>query len=286
MKLKHTFIGLAVGALLAGPIAFADEGDPKISKSYAETTNVSLTNSVGVAIDKRVFVDKRAAIVVRGDIDVPASAIAVVDDKQITNDNEVDNERSLNDATVEGSAGSGASGNVNINITAGDNNQQSNSTALTAVDAVEVGLLPIPIPGLTRDVGGMADAEIFVNQDTTRNKTWNHGNTNVARLDGAALSLATGNIGVNISAGNYLLQKNDLASAMAKNGVASEATVAILQQTSNNWTRNAPDRVRDDPNMASIGGFALSGAAGNIGVNVAAGTNNLQSNSTALAVNN
>lgn len=287
MKLKHTSIGLAIGALLAGPIAFAEEGGsgPKISKSYAEATTVTLSNTVSVAIDKRVVVDKRAAILVKGEIDVPASAIAVVDDKQISHDNEVRNERSRNDANVDTGAGRGASGNININVTAGDNNQQSNSTALTAVDSVEVARFPFPFPGATRDVGGMADAEIFVNQDTTRNDVHNQGNTNVAHLGNLALSAASGNIGVNISAGNNLLQKNDLATAVAKNGVASEATVAVLQQTSNNWTRNAPDRRNADPNFASITANALAFASGNIGVNVAAGTNNLQSNSTALAVN-
>ena len=36
-------------------------------------------------------------------------------------------------------------------------------------------------------------------------------------------------------------------------------------------------------NNASLGGSALAGASGNIGVNIAAGSNNLQRNSLAIA---
>ncbi len=283
MKLNHTSIALAIAALFAVPIACAEENStPLIFKTYSETTTVSLENTVSVDISKKISVDKSAVIRVVGDIDVPASGIAVIDDKQISHDNAVENLESLNTAVIDGTAGQGAAGNVNFNVTAGDYNQQSNSTALAAVDASMV-FLPFPFPSTQR--GGMADAEIFINQDTTRNETYNSGNINVALLGGGALSQAAGNIGVNISAGNNLLQKNDLAASEAKNGVVSEATIAVLQQTSFNWTRNRPDG-RGDPNRASIGGFALAGAAGNIGVNVAAGTNNLQANSTAIAVNN
>ena len=287
MKLNHTSIALTIGALFAVPIACAeDNSTPLIFKTYSETTTVSLENTVSVDISKKISVDKSAVIRVVGDINVPASGIAVIDDKQISHDNAVENLESLNTATVDGTAGQGAAGNVNFNVTAGDYNQQSNSTALAAVDASTVfGPIPIPGPFPSTQRGGMADAEIFINQDTTRNETYNSANINVALLGGGALSQAAGNIGVNISAGNNLLQKNDLAASEAKNGVVSEATIAVLQQTSFNWTRNRPDG-RGDPNRASIGGFALAGAAGNIGVNVAAGTNNLQANSTAIAVNN
>ncbi len=277
MKSKLTPIALAVAAIFAAPVVFAGgsaddsyKSSQSVSKSYEEKTTVSVTNNVSVSLTKDVSVKKTTDIEVLGIIGVDSNAMSTIDDKQINHDNDVENQDNLNEATVGDNAFSAAQGNFGVNVSAGDNNMQDNAAAISATDTAFV-------------FGGSADAEIFSNQDATKNITINSGNTNVARIDGQVGAVGGGNLGMNIAAGNSNLQKNNVAMASAKFSVASEATVAVLQQTGRNWTRNRPNRGLD-PNHAIISGAAFAGFRGNAGINVAAGTNNLQANNLAVAV--
>ena len=78
-------------------------------------------------------------------------------------------------------------------------------------------------PRKLMDIGGfgMADAEVFVNQAGFGNATMNSGVTNAAGLSGNAFGGASGNIGVNISAGVGNLQHNGLAIATASCGACA-----------------------------------------------------------------
>jgi len=130
---------------------------------------------------------------VNGSIYIDASSTALVNDKQINGDNNVTNNESTNTATVNGNALNNASGNIGLNVTAGDNNQQANAAAFSAADA--------------SFVFGSSDAEVFATQAVVGNNVTNLGQTNAATLGGNALANASGNIGVNISAGNNNQQK-------------------------------------------------------------------------------
>ena len=113
------------------------------------------------------------------------------------------------------------------------------------------------------------------------NHAYQTGVNNNATLGGNALSNAAGNIGANVAAGDNNQQANDAAlSSSDAATVFGQASSFSAQSSSNNMTM-----VKGSPNNALVGGNALRGASGNIGVNVAAGIGNAQHNSLAAAVN-
>jgi len=101
--------------------------------------------------------------------------------------------------------------------------------------------------------------------------------TNNASVGSGALNGASGNIGVNVAAGAFNIQKNALVIASVRGGNLAEAAAGTIQHSLNNETYN-----ETVTNNATIGS-ALVGASGNIGVNIAAGVGNLQLNSLTIA---
>lgn len=236
-KLNRTPIALAVAALLAAPVAFAggdyqrgEFSDYKSNSSInSETDNISQDNHTDVSISKSVSVDQdvkiRGGALVVGIIPIDASAMAVTNNNQINNHNKVTNTENDNTAGADGNALNNASGNIGLNITAGDNNMQANTASLATTDA--------------SFLFGSTDAEVFAFQDTEFNRTKNIGTTNSASIGGNVLNGASGNIGVNVSAGNSNVQKNDLAMAVGVSRFAN-ANISVKQQSDHNTTTNAP----------------------------------------------
>jgi len=110
---------------------------------------------------------------------------------------------------------------------------------------------------------------------------------NAAYAEGEVLRDAFGNIGVNIAAGAGNLQANDAAlSAIDGEQVFASAQVFNSQLTGANvvigFSFDADDEVEND---AHVSDHVLAGAAGNVGLNVAAGNGNAQSNALAASVN-
>lgn len=132
--------------------------------------------------------------------------------------------------------------------------------------------------GLTVD--GLASAEINNNQILKFNGVINKENPNTATISGSALEGAEGNIGVNVAAGDNNAQDNLTAMAASEQTKSmADAEIFKTQLSLENFTIN-----KGRTNSASLGGDALMGAIGNIGVNVTAGNNNAQSNMLAIAV--
>lgn len=316
----------------------------------------------GAHLAKHVEVEKHVAyegnVDITGQIIVNSLGMAVVNQEQDSDDNYTVNDRVDNDATMGESALRNSRGNIGVNVSAGDNNVQSNAAALAATDA--------------KFVFGSADSEIFMDQNADNNQIMNTGTINTASLAGTSLQNARGNIGVNIASGSSNVQANSFAASVAS-GSMGEATVDVRQETENNTITNLPEdyqetitlrtrvdvdlegdyegqsdqigdlyldnwdgadhpggqnightdvdrfadgaqdlngdggafafneagevdlagviTVRDDymitrysrhHNDASFGGNALQGARGNIGINITAGSGNLQNNSLAM----
>lgn len=263
-----------------------------------------------------------------------AQAGANAIDVQNIGGNTVSNNALKNDAYLGDKVGSGASGNIGMNVAAGDTNVQDNAAALASVDA--------------SFVFGQSGANVAVSQVNGGNTTMNHGVQNNAMIDNSAFSNASGNIGVNVAAGTGNAQKNTMAASVSTARVAN-ASVNSNQQSAGNSIRNegyvksytdttqvslsgsgyyfgggtiqgghdehhGHDRhsssrgtgfteaglicldnitgsvnttryvVVSARNDATLGGSAFTNASGNIGVNVASGTGNLQSNSLSMAV--
>jgi hypothetical protein len=176
-----------------------------------------------------------------GDIAIDSAAIAVVDNRQSVSANLVSNDQVTNNASISEDVASGAEGNMAFNVSSGDNNVQDNAAALSAADA--------------SFAFGMADAEVFVNQQGFNNATSNLGVANNASISGAAFSGASGNIGANITAGNNNAQKNALSASVATSAYA-QASVSSNQISTGNSVTNAP-QVQESLEQVQV---ALSGA--------------------------
>lgn len=199
----------------------------------------------------------------RGPTWVTASASAV--DLQGILFNDICNFNLPNTATLSGDTASYASGNIGVNISAGDTNVQDNAAALSSVDS--------------SFVFGSSSSSVGVGQLNANNETTNIAVQNKARIGDNAFLGASGNIGVNVAAGTGNGQKNTMAASVTSLGNVS-ASILSAQGSGGNMIRNEGC----NENVASIGGSAFSGASGNIGVNITSGTGNLQSNSLSMAV--
>ena len=279
MKLRHSLValaGVAAVALIAGP-AYAQTVTSTVSlnKTYDEDVDVDYDNTVDVDIAKDIDVSKdmdyNGVVNITGNINVAEAALSTVDNKQIIDDNIVDvlgTDATLNNvALIDGTVLGGAAGNIGVNVAVGDNQLQENVAVLSAI-------------GTTAGAGS-SDAEAFSVQKSLNNEfDSEEGDVfNNTQLLGDVLSTADGNIGLNASTGAYNGQKNALAIA-AVTGAAtlSEATAAVLQQSTFNSTTH-----NDTSNSVSLGGNVANAATGNVGLNLSAGSNNLQQNTLAIS---
>ena len=261
-NLKRNLLTLAVlaGAGSIAPAAFAQEG-PSCGGTCTVNTTVNYTldqqdwirnyllnasayiygdvqyyENVDINTDtsiRRVRMNKDLSLLtdvsitgnptVSGVINTDSAAIAVVDNRQHNVGNNGENYLLANDASIADDAAQNAQGNIGLNVAAGDNNQQHNAAALAAADA--------------SFAFTMADSEVFVEQVSAANTTGNFGQTNMANLGGNALQNATGNIGVNIAAGNNNQQQNNLVASTGTNSMAT-ASVNSKQDSGGNYTLN------------------------------------------------
>lgn len=154
-------------------------------------------------------------------------ASAVIYDTQKNFNNEVLNQGTENTASVNDSLNS-ASGNVGVNVAAGDNNQQANAAAVATADALFVFGFPVV---------ASAQASIDVQQKAFNNDLTNYSVPNDASLNNSAND-TSGNVGINIAAGNYNQQKNDMAIASSSSAFTAGASVNVEQKSFGNNTDN------------------------------------------------
>ena len=261
---KFIPLAAAIAALSVSPFAIAG-GDGADKDTYMDVdleTESTFDNSLEVSMTKSVD------ITIGGYLGLPDKnpVASVVDSKQYSIDNETDNdptEPDDNNVGMKGNTGKKSSGNIGANVAAGANNAQANDAAIAKSDAGKV----------------FADAEVFSSQDAQNNGTNRDGSTNNnASLKGQAFKGISGNIGLNAASGANNIQQNALAMSVAPSGAGSVATAGGMQTTDKNDTDN-----ETHVNNAHLQGEALRNASGNVGVNVAAGSNNLQRNSLAIS---
>ncbi|WP_333655234.1 hypothetical protein, partial [Dissulfurispira sp.] len=202
--------------------------DVSITKNIEENTYVSNSKTLDVSIDADIKIKGSEGYRRWKHLTVDGLASAEIKNNQILKENMVINEENPNTATISGHALEGAEGNIGVNVAAGDNNAQDNLAAIAA----------------SEQENSMADAMIFKEQLSLLNFTCNKGRTNSASLDGSALMGATGNIGVNVVAGNNNAQSNmtAIAAAPTKVGIAK---VGIHQESAGNMTMNKPVKVEE-----------------------------------------
>lgn len=157
-----------------------------------------------------------------------SSAAATINDAQVSGGNSILNQGTENNGSVNDSLG-GASGNVGVNVAAGNNNQQANAAAISTADAEFV--------FGRRSMGATADATINVTQLSRDNVVTNYSTPNNASLNNSAGG-ASGNIGINIAAGDYNQQKNDMAVASSEQAYTAGANVNVSQDSRGHVTNN------------------------------------------------
>lgn len=245
-------------------------------------------------------------------------ADAEIFNSQIGAGNLTENAGVTNDAGMGGAAFSGASGNINVNVAAGNNNAQRNSLAASVATSA------------------YAQASVASDQVSTGNETYNAGSmTEVvdtvdialtgaivgvdgssASYEGRGASYQMGNIypelwGAETNDGNHnssprlghVDMDGDMQGSILNpyrdedefgpiGGIAFDSDEAGTIDLSDAELAASLTGTVDlsyqvavaATNSATLSGAAFNGASGNIGVNVASGTGNLQSNSLSLAV--
>lgn len=207
-----------------------------------------------------------------------SGASAVIADVQVSHDNNITNNGTLNSAKVTDSV-KNTNGNVGVNAAAGSGNQQDNAAAIASSDQ--------------NFVLGTAAAVVSASQTNSYNKVNNHGTQNGATLNDSIRN-TSGNIGVNVSAGDLNQQKNNLAIAVSGGNLASAAAGTV--QTSNNLTVvndlssvsthtpwHHPTTTRVPVSNNSTVNDSIKYTSGNVGANVSAGFGNQQNNSTVIS---
>jgi len=130
------------------------------------------------------------------------------------------------------------------------------------------------------EVSGLVRALSKNDQFLMFNKINNRRTENEATVSGDVLSGAQGNIGANVVAGDYNAQSNVVAIA------AGEEETSLVESKTFSVQKAKFNKVNNEgvTNTASASDNALSSAQGNIGVNIAAGVDNAQTNQLGIAV--
>lgn len=307
-NLRRTLIALAVASLFAGSMAYADNGPNKWKNhqdpsqgaagvnSSQSTSGNKVTNAPGVSNDSGIANQVGAnssgnigANVAAGDNNEQSNAASIVSDgtsstaadnfaftsnDQSSQQNSTSNQKTVNNAGISGQAFQGASGNIGANVASGDNNGQSNATAL-ATDASKDDDVSFAFSGSS--------------QSSSNDYTSNHGSANNAGISGSAFQGASGNLGIDVVSGDNNQQLNALAASVGTINSYALAIASVDQRSHGNDTVNDSSlgpcfTLIPSVNNASLQGSALASAQGNIGVNVAAGIGNLQGNTLSMGV--
>ncbi|MBC3348937.1 heme utilization protein [Pseudomonas sp. SWRI196] len=148
-------------------------------------------------------------------LSITAGASATVMDEQNSDGNVVTNQATRNTAEAADSL-NGSNGNMGANIAAGDGNQQDNAAAIATADEAFI--------------FGSAVATSSAMQVNNNNYVKNNSTRNNASLTNAGND-GSGNIGINVTAGNFNQQKNNLAIAVSGGRVAEAAASADQSST-------------------------------------------------------
>ncbi|MDP9531349.1 heme utilization protein [Pseudomonas protegens] len=148
-------------------------------------------------------------------LQITAGAGAAVIDVQTSTSNVVKNQGTNNNAKMDNSLNN-SNGNMGANVAAGDGNQQDNAAALATADE--------------SFIFGSAVAASSATQINSNNHVKNSSTQNNAVLNNSGNN-GSGNIGINVTAGNFNQQKNNLAIAVSGGRVATAAAAANQSST-------------------------------------------------------
>lgn len=284
-------LAMAIAALLAAPYALASGSGSSNDFDTDAYMDVDVENDITVEIGHEIESDIWVELDMEADVEDPDQfSIATVDRKQYSDNNTVYDDQSDNDALVTGSGG-GASGNIGVNVTAGGLNTQANDAAISkgsdgdTTSSFAAQTVFGPVTGSeTYESMVFAKAANFSLQSSSNNSFDNDATQNNAKVSGS-FGGASGNLGVNAASGFGNAQHNSMTLALGQNSSA-EATVVGVQSVYDNELDNdtvgCGCNLDVNTNTAELHN-SFGGASGNIGVNIASGNLNMQSNTLSIA---
>jgi hypothetical protein len=324
----HKSIGVFGGMYVGGkidPAADAEaviQGDQtaagnkvvnKYNKNSASVNNNSLNNAqgnVGVNVsggDNNVQSNELALAAVDANA-VFGAATAQAFFDQGSYGNKTINLPANNSASVSDNVANGASGNIGMNVAAGDGNVQRNAAALSSG---KNNLAIATISSSQKNAGNFTLNKGEVTKygtATLTNSESDHGHANFSSTVKTASSYSYSKSGAAGFAAGYVAghfsdpencnDPNEIhgggiaaGAVWGKEGQGSHKSSHAISAT-NSWdlasvhttTIPVPQQISWSTNTATLSNNVLNGASGNVGVNIAAGGNNLQENILAAAV--
>lgn len=260
---------LVAGLAIASPAVRADDDDDEdVDIDFDADVTIDIDKSISVTVDVNITGD----IVVNGSVEVSETAMSLINNTQVINDGLVtlaDAGADFSNSVTLGTDVLGSSnGNIGVNLSSGASILQENSVSLSTLSGG---------PGTSADAESLS-LQQSLNNTFSPNSTTNDV-VNTVQLLGDVLADATGNIGVNIAVGAFHAQDNSLAlGSISGNTVLAQALANSVQEVSFGRTFHV-----DTVNSVTLGDNVLFGASGNIGLNITAGTNNLQRNTLVIS---
>lgn len=174
-----------------------------------------------------------------------------------------------------------SSGNVGVNMAAGYFNMQMNSASIAVSEdsnpEAAGGWAEASTTGLQSLIGVAqfaSEGEILDEDDPEEGGAMN--NFRDRNTVANATITGSGNIGLNAAAGSLNQQANLMTLATASNADLAEANAGLIQTA-------LLSGVEQQDSINTVSGLDISGASGNIGVNLASGVGNQQLNSLTIA---
>lgn len=278
-------LAMAIAALFASSYALASEPSSSNDFDTDAYMDVDVENDITVEIGHEIESDIWVELDMEADVEDPDHfSIATVDRKQYSDNNTVYDDETVNNTSVENS-GNSASGNMGVNMASGGLNTQANDAAISkGSDGTTTTTYKVPYVGsVEKEYDSMvfAKAATFSIQSSSNNSYDNDGTDNDATANNSFNS-ASGNLGVNMAAGFGNAQHNGMTLAVGQNSSA-EATVVGVQSVYDNELDNdvACGCTTNNNNSSLTNSF--NSATGNVGVNIASGNANMQSNTLSIA---
>ncbi len=310
IRIKKTAIALAVTALLASPLAFAQSADDQNASAdilhnhvVVEDWDITVDDTRNTTVDNDTTNSTTDNTTVYNDTtnyvtDSYSSDVSINDDRSYSTSVDNDTSNSVSDSyssdtSITDDRAYTWSSDVSENIertevvnsdVRKEGNEHQVSVSLKKDLSLSSDINFSGNPTISGDIvlDSAAIAVIDNRQSSSDNLGLNDMVTNDAAIEDDVGSEASGNLAFNVAAGDNNVQDNAAALSAADASFAfgmADAEIFVNQSGTGNLTMN-----RGVTNDASIGGNAFGAASGNIGVNVTSGNNNQQKNALAASV--
>ena len=199
-------------------------------------------------------------------LDIAAAASATLNEEQVLSENTLELGSFDNSVDFAGDVATDAAGAIGLNMVAGDFNLQNNAAVLALIaDAASsetyasTSLSQILFGNAFN--GGAADAQM----------------RNAVNVDISASGDVAGNVGLNAVSGAFNVQSNAVAIAAVPGSMLAQAQAGLAQNAQQNHS------VHHDAVNGVDATIILDSVSGNVGMNLASGVGNVQSNSITIA---